>query len=226
MSLQQSARLPLILLGAGGHAKVLLALAESAGFVVQGLCDPTLLQQGVSDWNGLPVLGGDEALERVDPRQVGLINGLGRLVRQNARNRLFENLKARGFAFPVLVHPAAWVAPTARLEQGVQIMAGAIVQPDCHIGENTIINTRASVDHDCRIGKNVHIAPGATLCGGITIEDDAFVGSGATIIQGRRIGARAVVGAGATLVRDLPSDARALCPLPQTDLATSLDQPD
>jgi len=162
--------------------------------VVQGLCDPTLAQQGLSDWMGLPVLGGDEALDGIDPREVGLINGLGQLAGQRFRSRLFENMKARGFTFPVLVHPTAWVAPTARLEQGVQIMAGAIVQ------------------HDCRIGKNVHIAPGATLCGGITIEDDAFIGSGATLIQGLHIGARAVAGAGVTLVRDLPSDARALGP--------------
>jgi|JI9StandDraft_1071089.scaffolds.fasta_scaffold23793_3 UDP-perosamine 4-acetyltransferase len=219
-------KLPLILLGAGGHAKVLLALAKSAGLVVQGLCDPMLAQQGQSDWNGLPVLGGDEALDGIDPRKVGLINGLGQLVGQRFRNRLFENLKAKGFTFPVLVHPTAWVAPTARLEQGVQIMAGSIVQPDCNIGENTIINTRASVDHDCWIGKNVHIAPGATLCGGVIIGDDAFIGSGATIIQGLRIGARAVAGAGVTLVRDLPSDARALGLLPQTDLAPTQDQPD
>lgn len=62
-------KLPLILLGAGGHAKVLLALAKSAGLVVQGLCDPMLAQQGQSDWNGLPVLGGDEALDGIDPRK-------------------------------------------------------------------------------------------------------------------------------------------------------------
>lgn len=226
MSPPQTSGLPLILLGAGGHAKVLLALAKSAGLVVQGLCDPMLAQQGQSDWKGLPVLGGDEALDGIDPRKVGLINGLGQLVGQRFRNRLFENLKAKGFTFPVLVHPTAWVAPTARLEQGVQIMAGSIVQPDCNIGENTIINTRASVDHDCWIGKNVHIAPGATLCGGVIIGDDAFIGSGATIIQGLRIGARAVAGAGVTLVRDLPSDARALGLLPQTDLAPTQDQPD
>lgn len=202
--------LPLILLGAGGHAKVLLALAQEAGLVVEGVCDPALAEAGTRAWRGIPVLGGDEALAGIDPREVGLIHGIGQLVGQDTRHRLFERLRGMGFAFPTLIHPTAWVAPTTHLEQGVQIMAGAIVQPDCWIGENTIINTRASIDHDCRIGKAVHIAPGATLCGGVQVGDHTFVGSGATLIQEIQVGPSAVVGAGVTLVRDLAAQARTL----------------
>lgn len=194
---------PLVLLGAGGHARVLAALARSAGHPVLGVCDPILAANAVSRWEDLDVLGGDRALDQLPPERVVLVLGIGQLATSTMRERLYAEWRARGYDFPVLIHPTAWIAPGVVLRDGVQVMAGAVIQPGCDIGANSIVNTRACVDHDCRIGRDVHIAPGATLCGTVTVEDGAFVGAGATVIQGLRIGARAVVGAGVTLVRDL-----------------------
>lgn len=198
-----SSDVPLILLGSGGHAKVLLALIRAAGLQIQGVCSPELAGEEGREWRGVAVLGGDEALDRFDPQGTSLVNGVGQVVGSVARRQLFERFAARGFVFPVLVHPAAWVDPNVQFGQGVQIMAGAVIQPDTSIGVATIVNTGASVDHDCRIGAHVHIAPGATLCGGVTICDNAFVASGATILPGCTVGEGAVVGAGAVLTRNL-----------------------
>jgi len=194
---------PLVLLGAGGHARVLVALARSAGYPVLGVCDPALAKDAVSSWEDLDVLGDDGTLDRFAPDRVALMLGVGQLAVGTLRERLYASWRARGYDFPALVHPAAWVAPGVVLGDGVQVMAGAVIQPGCEIGENSIINTRAGVDHDCRIGRDVHVAPGATLCGSVTVEDGAFIGAGATGSQGVRIGRGAVVGAGVTLSRDL-----------------------
>lgn len=196
---------PLVLLGAGGHARVLAALARAAGHPVLGVCDPKLAVDGISRWSDLNVLGDDSALGRLPPDRVALIMGIGQLATGNLRERLYDAWRSRGYDFPALVHPFAWIAPGVVLGDGVQVMAGVVIQPGCAIGENSILNTRACVDHDCRIGRNVHVAPGATLCGTVSVEDGAFIGAGATVIQGLRIGARSVVGAGVTLVRDLTS---------------------
>ncbi len=195
----------LVLLGAGGHAKVLLAQARALGKQVTGVCDPLLVQQGVREWRGLPVLGGDEALEALSPEDIGLINGVGQTVGGAVRRQIYERFRSHGFVFPSLVHPAAWVAVETSLGDGVQVMAGAILQPDCEIGENVIINTRAGIDHDVCIGAHVHVAPGATVCGGARIGAGAIIAAGATVIQGVVVGENAVVGAGATLVRGLPT---------------------
>lgn len=203
MSRPLDSDLPLILIGAGGHARVLQELAQAAGRQFLGVCDPKLASQGETTWHGLPVMGDDEALTGIDPASVGLVNGLGQLVGGKIRRALHDRLRTAGFTFPTLVHPAAWVASSATLADSVQVMAGAIIQPDGCIGSNVIINTRASIDHDCTIGQHVHIAPGATLCGGVQVGDGAFIGAGAVIIQGLRVGAGAVVGAGVTLTRDL-----------------------
>jgi UDP-perosamine 4-acetyltransferase len=203
----QAAVLPLatavVILGAGGHAKVLLSLLQAIGADVHGVCDPGLVAQSVTTWRGIAVLGGDEALESLDPASIGLVNGMGQVVGSSRRQALFEALSGKGFGFPALVHPAAWVDPSVVLEPGVQVMAGAVIQPDSTIGANTIVNTGARIDHDCIIGEHVHVAPGAVLCGGVKVARGAFIGAGSTTIQGVSIGESCIVGAGAVLVRNL-----------------------
>jgi len=196
----------LVLLGAGGHAKVVSALAEACGYELVGVCDPALAQQKVTWWEDMPVLGGDDAVSAMDHTMVGLLNGVGCKPGDPLRKRLYERMKAVGFQFPSLVHPTAWMHPKTSLGAGVQVMAGAIIQPGCVIGENTIINTGASVDHDCRIGSHVHIAPGAVLCGQVSLADSAYVGAGAVLIPGVDIGVRTIVGAGLTVRRNIDSD--------------------
>lgn len=196
-------RKPLVILGAGGHAKVLLSLVTSAGFKVLGVCDPLLEYQIGGQWRGISILGGDAALDALDPGAIELVNGIGQLVGASGRHKIFQRMKARGYRFPVLLHPTAWVDATAHLHEGVQVMAGAIIQADVVVGANSIINTRAGIDHDCCLGEDVHVAPGATLCGGVQVSDGAFIGSGATVIQGLKVGMEAVVGAGTVLTKDL-----------------------
>jgi len=194
---------PFVILGAGGHAKVLLSLLQSIDADVKGVCDPGLAQSSVQSWRGVRVLGGDEVLDGLDPAQVALVNGLGQVVGSNRRKQVFLELTAKGFLFPPLLHSAAWVDSSVLLEAGVQVMAGAVIQPDTVIGANTIVNTGARIDHDCMIGSHVHIAPAAALCGGVKVAAGAFIGAGSTTIQGLTVGEGAIVGAGSTLVRDL-----------------------
>ncbi|MFW9270432.1 acetyltransferase [Pseudomonas sp. NR3] len=198
-------RKPLVILGAGGHAKVLLSLVMSAGFEVLGVCDPALTDQIGGQWRGIPILGGDAALDALPPGTVELVNGIGQLVGTSGRQGIYQLMKERGYRFPVLLHPTAWVDATADLHEGVQVMAGAIIQADVVVGTNSIINTRAGIDHDCWLGADVHVAPGATLCGSVQVGNGVFIGSGATVIQGLKIGMEAVVGAGAVLTKDLGS---------------------
>jgi sugar O-acyltransferase (sialic acid O-acetyltransferase NeuD family) len=194
---------PCILIGAGGHGRVVLALARAAGMDVHAVCDPMLSAAGHKVWEGLEVLAQDAAIEQMPPDGVLLLLGVGQLPTGTRREDIFSTWLRRGYRFPVLIHPHAWIAPGSRLAEGVQVMAGAVVQPDCSIGENTIVNTAASIDHDCMIGPHVHIAPGATLCGSVQIEDGAFIGAGAVVIQGVRVGAKALVSAGMTVLRDV-----------------------
>jgi UDP-perosamine 4-acetyltransferase len=198
--------LPLIVLGAGGHARVLVDALLGAGLPVRGLTDADPAKTG-SAVLGLPVLGGDEEVLALAPEAVLLVNGIGSVRVSASRRKLFEDFKKRGYFFERVIHPSAIVAPDAVLAEGAQIMAGAVLQTGCRIGENAIINTRAAVDHDCVIGSHVHISPGVTLCGNVEVGEGSHIGAGATVIQGVRIGRNCMVAAGAVVIRDIPDGA-------------------
>jgi UDP-perosamine 4-acetyltransferase len=189
---------PILLVGCGGHGKVVLDTAQCAGWEVSGIVDPRLAKGGAVF--GIPVLGGDEALTGA----CGFwLNGVGANPSTAARQALFARFAGGMMKAATLVHPAATVSPHAELGAGTQAMAGAIVQPGSVLGSNCVINTGARIDHDCTLGDHVFISPAAILCGDVTVGDGAFIGAGSTILPGCRIGARAVVGAGALVVRDI-----------------------
>ncbi|WP_108124484.1 acetyltransferase [Saccharospirillum mangrovi] len=196
----------LILLGAGGHAKVLADLINACGERILGVCDPQLAQSGASHWRELAILGDDRAVFGFEPNQVQLVNGLG----GPGRNAVMQQFAAKGYRFATLVHPRAVIGSGVELGEGVQIMAGAIVQADTAIGAHCIINTGAQIDHDGRLGRDVHLAPSAVLAGDVTLGDGVFVGPGAVIGRGVTVGDRAVIGAGTTVLKSLPAKARAL----------------
>lgn len=195
---------PMVMLGAGGHAKVLLDLVQALGQQVVAVCDPALASGGVTDWRGVKVIGDDQAVFGFKPDECRLINGLGSLPGQALRFVLHEKFTQQGYQFATLVHPSAVIGGGVTLGQGAQIMAGAVVQADADIGAGTILNTGALVDHDCRVGDHCHIAPGAVVCGGVSLGRRVHVGTGAKIVQGVSVGEHSVVGAGAVVLRDIP----------------------
>lgn len=197
-------KIPFILLGAGGHAKVLLSLAHSLNLTLLGICDPNLAKQGVQLWRGVPVLGNDEVLANYSPDEVYMINGVGPAIGRTTHQDIYEKMCRKGFSFPCLIHPQATVDPDAFIADGVQVMAGAVIQADSYIGENTLINTLSSIDHDCKIGSHVHVASGVSICGNVKIGGGALVAVGAVIAPGIIVGDNAIVGAGVALVRNLP----------------------
>ncbi|GED67585.1 pilus assembly protein [Brevibacillus reuszeri] len=195
---------PIIVLGGGGHAKVVMEVLQLRNQEIIGFTDP-LTESTIL---GISWLGNDEIVNTYSPEDILLVNGLGSVCNNTRRKRLFHFWKEKGFSFANVIHPSAIVSTNAILDEGVQIMAGAVIQAGVRTGSNSIINTRAAVDHDTSIGKHVHIAPGVTLSGGIIIEDDTHVGTGAVVIQGLTIGRNSMVAAGAVVVKDVPADSK------------------
>jgi len=192
----------ILLLGGGGHGRVVLDALLAGGVDVTGILDPNLeVSERVF---GVPVLGGDGFLEQVSPGDVILINGLGANPQLHGRKRLFEDLKMRGFRFAMVRHPSTVFGRECCFSAGSQIMAGAVLQSRVNVAENAVINTRASIDHDCTIGAHAFIAPGAVLCGDVEVAGMVFVGAGAVVLPGIRIGENAVVGAGSVVTRTIP----------------------
>jgi UDP-perosamine 4-acetyltransferase len=199
----------IILLGGGGYAKVLIDLIRtSKKYEIAGILDPQIKRDNVS---GISVLGKDDLLQGLYDK--GIRNaciGIGSIKDNSKRKGLYENLKQMGFGLPNLIHSESFVSSVAQISEGVQVMAGVIIQTGSSIGINSIVNTGAIIEHHSRIGKHVHICPGAVLSGESFIDDEAFIGVGSTIIQGIKIGKGALVSAGAVVVNDVPDGARVM----------------
>lgn len=195
--------LPVIVIGAGGHAKVLIDALRSRAVPLLGIVEADSRRHGQMLLD-VPIVGDDDAVLGMAADSLLLVNGVGSVRVSAARRRLYESFKAKGYRFATVVHVSAIVAADVALAEGAQIMAGSVLQTGSRIGENAIINTRVAVDHDCEIGNHVHVSPGATLCGGVVVGDGAHIGAGATVIQGVRIGSNCMVAAGAVVIRDIP----------------------
>ena len=200
--------MPVIILGAGGHAKVLIEALLASSAVIAGIVDPDPTRAGKTIL-GVPVLGGDDVVGEYTSSEILLVNGLGSVTLPVKRQQLFEKFKGMGYSFATVVHPSAIVASDVVLGEGAQVMAGTVIQPGSRIGINSIINTSASVDHDCTIGDYVHIAPGVTLSGGVEIGTGSHIGTGATVIQRITIGISCLVAAGAVVTKDITDGAMA-----------------
>jgi len=192
----------LVIIGAGGHAKVIIDIFRQSSNNWQLLgCLDVAVPIGTMV-TGLPVLGGDQILESL--RRDGARHAFVAIGDNYVRCRLTEQLQRRGFRIPNAISPQAHIASSARLGAGVAVMAGAVIGPEVTLEDGAIVNHRASVDHESTIQAFAHIAPGATLAGNVHVEPFAMVGCGTSVIQELRIGRGTVVGAGAAVVRDLP----------------------
>jgi len=190
----------IIVLGAGGHACVVVDALRQIGAELLGA---TVADETDEGPGGIPVLGSDDLILSYPAEAVLLANGIGSIGNPGVRQEQFDRFSSKGYRFATVVHPKAILADDVQLGEGCVVMAGAIIQTGSRIGVNTIVNTGAIVDHDGHIGSHVHLAPGVVLSGGVCIGDGAHVGTGATVIQAVTIGANAIVGAGAVVVNDV-----------------------
>lgn len=182
------------ILGASGHCKVIIDIAEQNGKTIEGLVDE--VNKTTTDLFGYTVLS-------VFPQQTK--EAFLAVGNNAARKKLSEKFAA--FTYPALVHPRATVDKRTTIGEGTVIMAGATLNAAATIGKHCIINTNASVDHDCTLEDFVHISPQAGLAGNVTVGEGTHIGIGASVIQGINIGKWCTIGAGAVIINNVPDGA-------------------
>lgn len=202
-----------ILIGGGGHAKVIIDALQSMGcYSISGIIEKDERAVG-GDVFGIPIIGTDRDI--VDVLAQGITNAFiaigsvksgDNIIRAN----LFCQTRATGFNMINVIHNSAQISRYITIGEGNAILAYSVVNAGAQIGSDVIVNTGAIVEHDCTIADHVHIATGTRICGGVSIGQYSHVGAGATIIQGIRIGSDVTIGAGAVVIDDIPDGATAV----------------
>jgi len=193
-----------VILGAGGHARVLIdCLLDDDQVRIYGILDPDRQRWG-QEMLGIPILGGDLLLPDLKGKGVShFAVGLGGAGDNHPRQKLFELGLANSFEPLTIAHPSCIRSKWSTIGRGVQLLPGSIINACASLGDNVIVNSSAVVEHDCVIDDHVHIATGAKLASTVHVGSGAHIGAGAVVKQCVSIGAWAVVGAGAMVVRDV-----------------------
>ena len=189
-----------IIIGAGGHAKVIADIILKSGDRVLGFLDDNIETGTIIDnQEGFEVLGKVDTvmeLQEENP-ELEFIIGIGN---NNIRKNIAEEYNLKYYT---AIHPTANIGFGVVIKEGTTIMANACISPSTYIGKHCIINTASIVEHDNIIREYVHISPSATLAGTVVIGVKTHIGAGATIINNVNVTSNVIVGAGAVVVKDI-----------------------
>ncbi len=185
----------ILILGAGGHAKVIVDIVEEAGkYNLVGVIDQNFAEKELL--LGYPLLGKEEDLPKLMQEHAvrGIVIAIGdNFIRSKAAKRIKENYPE--LSFPTAIHPQTLIARDVKIGEGTIIMAGVSVNPGSTIGSFCILNTNAILDHDSSMGDFSSLAPGVTVGGDCKIGNHSAIGIGATLLHGIQIGEHSVIGA-------------------------------
>ncbi|WP_445781394.1 PglD-related sugar-binding protein [Shewanella sp.] len=182
-------KIRLLVVGAGGHGRSVAEAAELSGqFEVVGLLDDSL-PSGESVL-GLPVLGPVVSMAH---HQAGADQAIVAIGNNTMREKLLQQLAAAGFKWATVAHPRAIVSPSAELDEGSAVMAGAIVGTEARRGVGSILNCVAVVDHHATVEDVGHLGVNASMAGGSVLGRGAWMQAGAALGYGVRVAAGEVL---------------------------------
>lgn len=181
-----------IIIGAGGHGKVIADIVEKKEDIVLGFLDDAR-QENILQY---PILGRID--DCINYKDKWFVIGIG----NNSVRKLIAE-KYRELHYYTAIHPSANISTNVKVDAGTCIMAGASVNTSAVIKKHCIINTNAVIEHDCTIEDYVHISPGCAICGTVHIGRAAHIGAGATIINNHNIHEDVIIGAGGVVDRDI-----------------------
>lgn len=201
----------IVLWGATGQAKVLWELFEHTHDQVIAIFENNNLIVQLSPQKRVPIYYGKNGFlewKSIAHPEQNPIYGLAAIGGAGGRDRveLQDFMETHGVLSIIAIHPTAFVARDAKLEEFCQVLAHATICSETVLGKSCIINSSAIIEHECILSTGVHIGPGAKLAGLVEVDEYSFIGTGAVILPRVKIGKNVVVGAGAVVTKNLPDN--------------------
>ena len=183
----------LVIVGAGGHGKVIADIALKNGYKDISFIDDNATGQCLE----FPIVGTSDSLEALNDQKTDFVIAVGN---NQIRKKIAESHEVN---WVTMIHPSAQIAYGVEIEEGTVVMAGAIINPDAKVGKHCIINSSAVIEHDNQLGDFVHVSPNAALGGTVHVGSMTHIGIGATIKNNITIESEVVIGAGTVVVKNI-----------------------
>ena len=179
----------LLIVGAGGFGRAVAeAAVASAGFEIVGFADDR--SPALAEREGIRILGRATNLECLKPLADFAVVAIGdNALRANFARKAVQ----QGFALATVIHPRAFVSPSARVGVGTMIMAGSVIGSSSVLGQGVIVHYGSAIDHDCAVGSFSHIGVGACMIGGVVLGERVWLHAGCTLGRAVQIGDDVVV---------------------------------
>lgn len=147
----------LLIIGAGGHGRVVAEIAQDCGYKKIAFLDD----------NSKDAIGKINEMQKFVSLYKEAFVAIGN---NKVRGEILTQLKETGYEMPVLIHPTAYISKSAIIKPGTVVEPKAIVNTNAAIEEGCIISVGAIVDHDTQLEKYVHVNAGAIVKAGAIIE--------------------------------------------------------
>lgn len=190
-----------VIIGAGGHAKVIADIIEKSGDEIIGFLDDKIDKGKViiKNYKVIGDLNNRFPLAIANP-DYEFITAIG----DNKKRR--EVSKSPNLKFYTAIHPSAQIGLEVEIQEGTVIMANACINSSAKIGKHCIINTGAIIEHDNTIEDYVHISPNSALGGTVKIGENTHIGIGSIIRNNITICNNCIIGAGAVVVKNIEEE--------------------
>lgn len=191
----------MIIAGAGGHAKEIMAELQWLGYE-KPICffdNTTGAKDTLFD---CPVLHDEQAVQREMTRDKNFIVGVGSPA---TREILYRQMIALGAVPYSLLSKYAHIGYSEIvLGDGLNVMAGVIITASITIRKGTLVHAHSSIHHDCMIGEFCELSPGCRILGRVNIGNGTSIGTNAVLLPGISIGNYVKIGAGAIVTKNVP----------------------
>lgn len=191
----------LLILGAGGHGKVVADAAWSSGKWkhIAFLDNNPKIHKVI----GFSVVGDFQSYQSKLQDYSEVFVAIG-----NNKTRMYwlNKLDQEGYNIATVIHPFSMISRFSSIGKGSVVLAGVVVNADSSINTGCIINTSSTIDHDCILGEGVHVSPGVNISGAVIVKDRTWLGVGTKVSNNINIGKNVIAAAGTVIVKDVPDN--------------------
>ncbi len=194
----------IVIAGAGGLGREILQYVQDIfdpkSYQVKGFLDDKCTEVTAASF-GHSILGrcDDYALQPDDLVVVAVGDPKKRL-------NLARRLEQRGAKFLTIVHPLAYVSPSAQIGVGCIVGPFATVGACAEVGSHVALTYYSSIGHDAQIGSGCTFSPYSAANGGAVLDECVFLGTHAVVNPLKRLGRAVKVAAGSVVYHDVPPD--------------------
>lgn len=188
----------LAIYGTGGSGREVHEIASSLGSGRRW--DEIVFVDDVTDRRelyGSAVMPFEELARRCSPGEAEFVVAVGEPA---SRELLFDRVEGRGFGFATIVHPSAFVSPSARLGRGVFVKMQSIVSAEAVLEDNVFVQANVIVGHDVRVGRHTQVSAFTHLAGHAEVGQRCYLGVRASVREECRMGDDVVLAMGAVVM--------------------------